>query len=253
MLDRKTFLRPIAHRGLHDAARGIIENTRPAFEAAIAKGYGVECDLQPAVDGTPLVFHDFELERLTAGSGPVFSLAPGCAAKIPYKDANVTGILTFAELLDLISGRVPLLAEIKSDWGLPKPAFLVKIATLASSYPGPLALMSFDPAVMAEMRRLAPGVPRGLVTGTYRFPDGKPWYPNELTDARRDALANLRESVLADPYFYAYDVRALPSTVATRIRDEQRLPLFTWTVRTEAERRLAAAHADAPVFEGYDA
>ena len=28
--------RPIAHRGLHDAAKGIIENTASAFSAAIA-------------------------------------------------------------------------------------------------------------------------------------------------------------------------------------------------------------------------
>jgi glycerophosphoryl diester phosphodiesterase len=253
MLDRSTFLRPIAHRGLHDAAKGIVENTMPAFDAAIAKGYGIECDLQPAAGGTPLVFHDFELDRLTTGSGPIAKLAPGCAAKLPFKSSSLTGILSFAALLDRIAGRVPLFAEIKSDWAPPKPALMVGIATLASAYKGPLALMSFDPAVMAEMRRLAPGVPRGLVTGSYRHPDGKPWYPGELTDARRDALANLRESVLADPYFYAYDVRALPSPVATRIREEMRLPLLTWTVRTEHDRNIAAQHADAPIFEGYEA
>jgi glycerophosphoryl diester phosphodiesterase len=250
MLDRQAFLRPIAHRGLHDAAKGIVENTMPAFEAAIAKGYGIECDLQPAADATPLVFHDVHLERLTAGSGRVDTLQPGCAARLPFKGAPVTGIPTFAALLDLVAGRVPVLAEIKSDWSAPNPAFMAGIATLAASYAGPLALMSFDPAVMATMRNLAPGVPRGIVTGSYRYPDGKPWYPDELSDARRNALANLEESIPADPYFYAYDVRALPSPVATRIRDDLGLPLFTWTVRTDAERERASAHADAPIFEG---
>lgn len=252
MLDRETFLRPIAHRGLHDAAQGIVENTKPAFEAAIAKGYGIECDVQPAADGTPLVFHDFDLERLTAGSGRIDQLQPACAAKLPFKTGAVTGILTFADLLALVAGRVPILAEIKSEWKAPSPAFMVHIANLATAYAGPLALMSFDPAVMAEMRRLAPGVPRGLVTGTYRYPDGKPWYPDQLTDTRREALADLRESTLADPYFYAYEIRALPSAVAARIRREG-LPLFTWTVRTPDERRLADLHADAPIFEGYEA
>lgn len=251
MLDRETFLRPIAHRGLHDAAKGIVENTAPAFEAAIAKGYGIECDLQAAAGGLPLVFHDVELQRLTNGSGRVDKLQKACAAKLPFKGADVTGILTFADLLSLVAGRVPILAEIKSEWREPNPAFMVQIATLASAYAGPLALMSFDPAVMAEMRRLAPGVPRGIVSGTYRYPDGKPWYPDLLTDARRDALADIRESTLADPYFYAYDVRALPSPVSERIRNELRLPLFTWTVRSKAERDTAAAHADAPIFEGF--
>jgi len=252
MLDRGKFLRPIAHRGLHDAAKGIVENTAPAFEAAIGKGYGIECDLRPAADGTPLVFHDLDLDRLTAGTGLITSLAPSCAAKLPFKGANLTGILTFADLLALVAGRVPLLAEIKSEWDSPSPAFMVAIANLATAYTGSLALMSFDPAVMAEMRRLAPGVPRGLVTGSYRFPDGTPWYPDQLTDARRNALANLEESALADPYFYAYDVRGLPSPVAQRIRSELGLPLFTWTVRTDADRRTAAEHADAPIFEGYE-
>ncbi len=48
MRDRAAFLKPIAHRGLHDAAKGIIENTVPAFEAAMARGYGIECDVRPA-------------------------------------------------------------------------------------------------------------------------------------------------------------------------------------------------------------
>lgn len=252
MLDRRTFLRPIAHRGLHDAAKGVVENTRPAFEAAIAKGYGIECDLQPASDGTPLVFHDLELGRLTTGSGLITGLQPGCAAKLPFRGTDLTGILSFADLLALISGRVPLLAEIKSEWNDPNPAFMARIANLATAYTGPLALMSFDSAVMAVIRRLAPGVPRGIVTGSYRYPDGTPWYPDQLTDARRNALANLAESTPADPYFYAYDVRALPSPVAQRIRNDLGLPLFTWTVRTEHDRSIASEHADAPIFEGYE-
>ncbi len=253
MIDRATFLRPIAHRGLHDSAKGVIENTRPAFEAAIAKGYGIECDLQPAADATPLVFHDLELERLTTASGLITSLQPSCAAKLPYKGMNLTGILSFADLLALIGGRVPLLAEIKSEWTEPNPAFMANIANLATAYSGPLALMSFDPAVIATIRNLAPGIPRGIVTGSYRYPDGKPWYPDQLSDARRTALANLEESAPADPYFYAYDVRGLPSPVAQRIREDLGLPLFTWTVRTESQREAARLYADAPIFEGFEA
>jgi len=71
MLDRAAFIRPIAHRGLHSARKGIIENTGPAFEAAIAKGYGIECDVRAAADGLPVVFHDERLNRLVEGRGPV--------------------------------------------------------------------------------------------------------------------------------------------------------------------------------------
>lgn len=253
MLDRKIFLRPIAHRGLHDAARGVVENTAPAFEAAIAKGYGIECDLRPAADGTPLVFHDLDLARLTAGSGPITGLQPACAAKLPFKSADVTGILSFAELLALVAGRVPIFAEIKSEWTEPDLGFLSEIARLAKLYRRPLALMSFDPAVVAAIGRLAPDIPRGIVSGAYFDDDGNGWWPNSpLTDARRRALASLLESGQAAPSFYAYQVGALPTAATERVR-RNGLPLLTWTVRTEQERRMAALHADAPIFEGYEA
>ena len=38
MLDRAQFIRPIAHRGLHDRNAGLIENSGPAFRAAIEAG-----------------------------------------------------------------------------------------------------------------------------------------------------------------------------------------------------------------------
>ncbi len=253
MLDRQAFLRPIAHRGLHDAAKGIVENTAPAFEAAIAKGYGIECDLQPAADGTPLVFHDLTLERLTTGSGPITDLQPACAAKLPFKSTNVIGVLTFAELLALVAGRVPIFAEIKSEWTEPDLRFLSEIARLARLYRGPLALMSFDPAVVAAIKRLAPSIPRGIVSGSYFDDEGKGWWPDSsVTDARRQALASLLESDQAAPSFYAYDVRALPTAATQRVR-RHGIPLLTWTVRTDHDRHIAAMHADAPIFEGYEA
>ncbi|MCC7250399.1 glycerophosphodiester phosphodiesterase family protein [Hyphomicrobium sp.] len=252
MLD-PAFLRPIAHRGLHDAAKGVIENTAPAFEAAIANGYGIECDLRPAADGTPLVFHDLTLERLTAGSGPVAELQPGCAAKLPFQGTDLTGILTFADMLALVAGRVPIFAEIKSEWTPPDLRFLSEIARLAKLYRRPLALMSFDPAVIAAVGRMAPDIPRGIVSGSYFNDDGKGWWPESpLTDARRQALASLLESGQAAPSFYAYEVRALPTAATQRVR-RQGIPLLAWTVRTEQDRRIAAMHADAPIFEGYEA
>lgn len=253
MLDRTTFLRPIAHRGLHDAARGIVENTAAAFEAAIAKGYGIECDVRPAATGQPLVFHDLELNRLTTGSGRIDALQPGCAAKLPFKAGGVTGILTFADFLALVAGRVPIFAEIKSEWDSPDLGFLSEIARLAKLYRHPLALMSFDPAVVASLGRLAPAIPRGIVSGSYFDGDDTGWWPQSpLTDARRRALASLLESGQAAPSFYAYEVAALPSPATQRAR-AQGLPVLAWTVRTEHDRRMAAMHADAPIFEGYEA
>jgi glycerophosphoryl diester phosphodiesterase len=245
MLD-PVFIRPIAHRGLHDAARGVVENTGPAFQAAIDGGYGIECDLQPAVGGMPVVFHDEELDRLVAGKGAVAALQESDLARLTYK-ASATRILTFAGFLELVAGRVPLLVEIKSVWGPPDRMFLGEIARLAGPYRGPIALMSFDPAVMAVMRELLPAVPRGIVSGIYR---GEGWWQNVLDEGRRESLSHLLESGPAEPAFFAYHVADLPTPVTRFAREAMRLPLFTWTVRKAQDWATARRWADAPIFEG---
>lgn len=250
MLDRAAFMRPIAHRGLHDAANRRIENTAPAFEAAMAAGYGIECDLRPAAGGVPIVFHDRTLERLIEGQGAVEAVTGSDLKRLRYK-GQATRILTFAELLDLVAGRAPLLIEVKSEWEAPGAAFLGAIAKLAASYSGPLALMSFDPAVMAALRSLAPAVPRAIVSGAYKDDAGETWWRDKIDEERAYRLANLLESGPVAPDFYAYHVKALPTAVTRFVREALGLPLFTWTVRTEEDRRTAAQWADAPIFEGY--
>src|SRR3954470_3017565 len=86
-LERVT-ARPVAHRGLHDAQKGVIENTPSAFGAAIADGYGIECDLQVSADGDAMVHHDDVLGRLTAGDGRLDALTAAELKRVPFK---VTG------------------------------------------------------------------------------------------------------------------------------------------------------------------
>ena len=247
MRDRAAFLRPIAHRGLHDASKGIVENTVPAFAAAIARGYGIECDVRPAACGTPMVFHDLKLERLIEAEGLLAKRDAAALKGLSYRNAAGT-MIDLGELMRLVSGRVPLLVEIKSEWETPDPRFLRAIATTAAAYDGPIALMSFDPAVMAAIRGIAPGVPRGIVSGQFV---GDCWWRGQLGPERAYSLTHLLESGPAAPDFYAYDVNALPSPVTRFTREVLGLPLFTWTVRSEEQRATAARWADAPIFEGY--
>jgi glycerophosphoryl diester phosphodiesterase len=242
------FLKPIAHRGLHDPARGRIENSAAAFEAAIAHGYGIECDLRPAACGTPMVFHDETLARLVESPGPLNALDAAALKRLRYRGDN-SPIVEFAALLELTAGREPLLVEIKSEWEPTDKRFLQGIAALSTAYKGPLALMSFDPAVMTAIRELAPGVPRGIVSGLY---EGPGWWRDKLDEKRAYALSHFLESRPAAPDFYAYDVKALPTPVTRFVREVLGLPLFTWTVRTPEQRKIAERWADAPVFEGYE-
>ncbi|MBS0270991.1 MAG: glycerophosphodiester phosphodiesterase [Proteobacteria bacterium] len=247
MLDRAAFLRPIAHRGLHDAKRGIIENTGHAFEAAIDAGYGIECDIRPIRGSIPVVFHDETLNRLIDGRGPLAAVRERDLRSLRYRVGGAT-ILTLAGLLDLVSGRAPLLIEIKSEWDPPDRDFLANVTTLVSEYRGPAALMSFDPDVMATVRGLVPEIPCGIVSGSFT---GAGWWSRKINRKRALALRNLLESGPVSPDFYAYQVDALPTPITEYVRRVSGLPLFTWTVRTPKQRRIAAACADAMIFEGF--
>jgi glycerophosphoryl diester phosphodiesterase len=247
MLDRATFLRPIAHRGLHDAGAGVLENTAPAFAAAIASGYGIECDVRPAADGTAVVFHDLALERLVDAPGRTVDHTAAALSRLCYRGSQER-ILTLGGLLELIGGRVPLLVEVKSEWDAPDPAFMADVARHVSRYKGPIAVMSFDPGVVAALRPLLPGVPRGIVSGLY----GATWWPGQIDEDRAYRLSHLIESGPAAPDFFAYHVDALPTPVTRFLREGLGMPLLAWTVRTPAQLTIAQQWADAPIFEEID-
>src|SRR3979411_563292 len=89
--------RPVAHRGLHDAQKGIIENTPSAFETAIAGGYGIECDLQISADGEAMVHHDEALGRLTQGSGRLDAMTASALKRVAFK-VTADRMITLDEL-----------------------------------------------------------------------------------------------------------------------------------------------------------
>ncbi len=105
--------RPIAHRGLHDTALGIVENTLSAATAAIGQNYAIECDVQISADGEAIVFHDFELGRLTFGEGRVDRHSARALAALDMRGAQ-DRIADFSSFLTHVGGRTPVICEIKS-------------------------------------------------------------------------------------------------------------------------------------------
>jgi glycerophosphoryl diester phosphodiesterase len=237
--------RPIAHRGYHDAAAGRIENTLPAAEAAIAKNFAVECDLQLTADGAAVVFHDDTLDRLMRATGAVDRKTLGEIRAARFRDSDAT-VPTLDELLDLVDGRVPLVIEFKSKRTGDR-RLETAVAPMLAGYDGPVAVMSFDPASVAALRRLVPDLPRGLTADRYAAED----WP-ELTPAVRFRSRYLLDAPMAMPHFIAYDVKALPASIPLALRHFFGLPLLTWTVRTAEDRATAREWADQIIFEGFD-
>jgi glycerophosphoryl diester phosphodiesterase len=250
-LDRAVFSKPVAHRGLHDLKAGLIENSGPAFLAAIEKGYAIECDLQPAADGTPMVFHDEKLDRLVdARKGPLAKLSPKELRATPYRGQDAT-ILSFADFLKLVGGRAPLYVEVKAEKGVPSKIFLAKIANLARTYKGPIALMSFNMDVVVALGRLAPRVPRGLVLGRHQVL--KSWLKRAGRASQGTALGRILDDAVDKVSFFAVDVNILKGAAAWRKAGGHDIALYSWTIRSKRQRATAARYADAPIFEGYEA
>ena len=102
--------KPIAHRGLHDTARGLIENTAGAVRAAVDAGYGIEVDLQISADGEAMVHHDAELGRLTEGRDRLDQLSAAALKRIAFRDSD-EHMMTLGELCELVDGRVPIFSN----------------------------------------------------------------------------------------------------------------------------------------------
>lgn len=228
---RALIARPFAHRGLHGPGR--IENSRAAFEAAIAAGNGIELDVQASADDQAMVIHDYDLERLTGAAGAVRTLGAAELGRIRLKESDET-IPALTEILGLVAGKAGLLIEVKSPDRHPV-ALSRAVADALAGYKGNVAVMSFNPQVGHWFARCAPDVLRGLVV-TEQGKGARGFFERWLALWR------------ARPDFLAYDIRDLPSRFAANARDRG-LPVLTWTVRTLKDRARAAEHADQIIFE----
>jgi glycerophosphoryl diester phosphodiesterase len=223
--------RPFAHRGLHGGGRS--ENSRAAFAAAIAAGSGIELDVQASADGQAMVFHDYDLERLSEGFGAFAALAGAELQRIRLKGSDET-IPTLTEILALIDGRTPLLIELKSPGRRVAPLCRA-VQRALQAYSGAVAAMSFNPEIGRHFYRQAPDVLRGLVvTEQGKGLRGRIERPLALWRSHAD--------------FLAYDIRDLPSRFAAA-RRATGMPVLTWTVRSLVERARAAEHASQIIYE----
>lgn len=232
---------PVAHRGLHDIAKGVPENSRLAFQKAIDGGFAIELDVRATGDGAPVVFHDATLERLCGRAG--------VTREIPLAELRQMKILgteetvpSFRDVLDLVKGQTPLLVEIKKDKAEPAGALEAAVANMLQHYPGQVAVQSFSPRTVQWFRDNAPQFVRGQIACALpEMSKGLTWY-------QKVALRWMLNSGYGEPMFMAYDVNDLPSPLTARAR-ARGLPILTWTVRKPEQKARAAAHADNVIFE----
>lgn len=237
---------PLAHRSLHDVTDGRPENSRAGIRAAMDAGYGIEIDVQLSADGVAMVFHDYALDRLTGVAGAVRQRSSAELRAIALLGGD-EGIPDLPEVLALVSGRVPLLVEVKDQDGEMGPdigALEKAVADAAAGYEGPLALMSFNPHSVARLGELCPQFPRGVTTSAF---DPADW---PLRPETCDRLREIPDYDRAGASFISHEAADLERARVADLK-AQGADVLCWTIRSPEEEARARAVARNITFEGY--
>lgn len=226
-----------AHRGLFDSQ--VPENSLGAFARAVEAGWGIELDVQLSADGRVVVFHDPSLLRMTGDPRRVDRLTLDELQALRLKD-SAWGIPSLEQVLELVGGRVPLLIELKGESA--NTSLCPKLAQTLAGYTGPYCLESFNPLLIGAMKKLLPGVPRGLL------------YTNVCREKKKVSLLNLALTgmllnPLARPDFIAYDTACRHSLGVRIACGVYKKPRFVWTVRTSRELARARRAGERAIFE----
>jgi glycerophosphoryl diester phosphodiesterase len=214
-----------AHRGLHYGS-AYPENSVIAFAAALEMGAGIECDLRLTADDHVVVFHDADAWRMCAsplriGESKLKELSRLRVGEHPMR--------TLESVLELVAGRVPLLLEAKVERDIWR--WIPALTRALAGYNGPFAVMSFDPRLPRLLKTNMPEVRRGLLIQA------------DLSGLKRRIYLSL-----ASPQFVAVEREALGEPWVQNLR--RRMPVYTWTIATAAERAQAEVQADALIWEG---
>ncbi len=231
-----------AHRGLH--GNGVPENSLAAFRLAVKKGYGAELDVHLLKDGGLAVIHDSKLIRTTGQEGKVEDLTTADLKACKLEGTEET-IPTFQEVLQVFSGKTPLIIELKPEGG--NHAALCAAACKAmEGYEGVWCMESFDPRCVLWLKKNRPDIIRGqLAENSLKNPKSKLPIPLKIV------LSFHLENFLCKPDFVAYDYgtrKVVSNAICRRLWGLQGV---SWTLRTPAEHETAVKEGWIPIFEFY--
>ncbi len=239
--EMRPFLRPYAHRGLWGG--DLPENSLGAFRAAAEAGFAIELDIQLSRDGEVMVFHDYTLDRVCGRAGKICELTAAELGNIPLNGIENEHIPTFAEALEAVGGRVPLLIELKGESG--NTALVPAALKVLEGYRGLWCMESFNPLLLRAVKKYAPKVLRGLLSTDLLKEKRKGSRPLNF------ALSAHLFNFLCRPAFLAYDAHH-PRRAGLRAG----LALFgaapfVYTIRNEADYQHFCQEGVAPIFDSF--
>ena len=231
--------KPIAHRGLHD--ENIPENSMAAFKAAIEGDYPIEIDVQLTKDKVPVVFHDDNLHRLTGLKKRVTRVKYADLDKLRINGTEYK-VPTFKEFLEFVAGRVPILVEVKKNKG--SKGIEKVVVEMLQKYVGEFAIQSFHPVAIRKVRKFDPTMYCGLLSSKLS--------EMKMLRIKKAAVKNARLFFMAKPDFVSFEINSFPNERVKKFREEFKLPIIGWTIRTKEDMEHAKEYCDNIIFENLE-
>jgi len=236
-----------AHRGLHDLAQGVPENSITAFRRAAGRGYGAELDVHLLADGALAVFHDSDLRRMTGRDGVIEDLTAAQLGEYRLGGTEET-IPQLCDVLKIFErAKLPLVVELKS-WHDNYDALTERTVAEMDKYGVPYVMESFDPRCLLWLRRNRPEIIRGQLSQDFtRAPERA----SGLGERADRLLARMAFNRFTKPHFVAYRFEDRDAPALRRIVQKGRPVVFYWTVRSAEELEIAEAEDAQVIFEGF--
>lgn len=228
---------PLSHRGMFNEK--FPENTLGSIQNAIDHHNGFEFDVQMTTDGTLVIFHDYDMERLTGVKGDIRKKSYDEIKNLKIKGTEYK-IPTLQEVLDLVNDQVPILVEVKhhKHIGLME----TKIRDALRNYKGRYAIESFNPFIVRWFYKNAPEMVRGQLSC--------PFKNDKLCFITKKVLHALVFMKYNHSQFLAYDVNDLIKNKKRVLKYKKHMPVITWTVRKENQLIENKDLFDNYIFEG---
>ena len=212
----------IAHRGLYNNNKGVIENTMLAFKKAMECEYIIELDVHAIKDSTVVVFHDDNIKRLTGIDKKLRNCTYKEIKDIKLDKTNET-IPTLNEVLKYINGKVPVIIELKYDTRL---GILEKqVMNILKEYKGEYAIQSFNPLSIAWVRYKQPQVIRGQIASEF--------VNEKMSFLKRMFLKNMLFNFISNPDYISYSIENANEEKILKLK--KKYLMLGWTIKNKEE------------------
>ena len=230
---------PIAHRGLH--SKDICENSMKSFMLAKEKKVAIEIDIHCLTDGKFAVFHDKNLKRITGNDIMISTLSSSELSN--YKLWDGQSIPLLEDVLNEISGEVPLLIELKPENGFKnkdvKP-FLEILKTY--NHNDMVALQTFNPFLIKELKKQTSDFAVGILSSHEL---------GKMSKIKNFFYRTVPLFEIFDFDFVSYDIRFLPNKTIDNLK-KKNYQLLAWCIDSNEKLEKAKVLADNIIFEKLD-